>query len=42
MCVKAKGTGSQHRTKVKEEMQEAKRDGLLIWSDYFYMSESDV
>ena len=42
VCVKAKGTGAQHRRQTIKELAEQQQGGPRIYSDFFYMSEAGV
>ena len=39
VCVKAKGTGAQHRRQMNKELAKQEHYGPRIYSDFFYMSE---
>ena len=42
MCVKAKGTGAQHRRQTVKELAKQEQDGPRIYSDFFCMSEAGI
>ena len=42
VCVKAKGTGAQHRRQTVEELAKQEQDGPRICSDFFHVSEAGV
>ena len=42
VCVKAKGTGAQHRRQTNKELAKQDQYGPRIYSDFFYMSEGGV
>ena len=42
VCVKAKGTGAQHRRQTNKELAKQEQYGRRIYSDLFYISEGGV
>ena len=42
VCVKAKGTGAQHRRQTNKDLAKQKQHGPRIYSDFFYMCEEGV
>ena len=42
VCVKAKGTGAQHRRQTNKELAKQEQCGPPIYSDFLYMSEGGV
>ena len=42
VCVKAKGTGTQHRRQTNKELAKQEQYAPRIYSDFFYMSEEGV
>ena len=42
VCVKAKGTGAQHRRQTNKELAKQEQYGPRIYSDFFYMCEGGV
>ena len=42
VCVKAKGTGAQHRRQTNKELAKQEQYGPRIYSDFFYISEEGV
>ena len=42
VCVKAKGTGAQHRRQTFRELAKQEQDGPRIYSDFFHMSDAGV
>ena len=42
VCVKAKGTGAQHRRQTIKELAKQGQDRPRIYSDFFFMSEAGV
>ena len=42
MCVKAKGTGAQHRRQTNKELAKQEQYGPRIYSDFVYMCEEGV
>ena len=41
VCVKAKGTGAQHRRQTNKELAKPEQYGPRIYSDFFFLSEEE-